>query len=75
MAKKTRIGRVVRVNNTKTKNFSHESDSYLAIIVKSDDGDEVTLMMTDTEFTKAIIRAAKNPEDSIKRSFISKLID
>ncbi len=76
MAKtKTRIGRVVRVKNTKTKVFTHENDSYLAVIVKADDGDETVLMFTDAEFTKAVSRAVKNEEDSIGRSFISKILD
>lgn len=76
MAKnKTRLGRVVRVKNTKTKTFTHENDSYLAVIVKADDNEDILLMLTDTEFAKAVSRAIKNNEDSIERSFISKILD
>jgi hypothetical protein len=72
----TRIGRVVRVKNTKTKAFSHESDTYLAVWVKDADGVNARcLLFTDSEISKAEIRGYKNEEDQPKRSWISKLLD
>jgi hypothetical protein len=72
----TRIGRILRVKNTKTKSFSHESDSYLAVWVKNNDGSSPKcLLFTDGEIAKAEARALKNEEDLTKRSLISKLLD
>lgn len=70
----TRLGRLIRVKNTKTKSFSHESDSYLCVWVK--DGDEYKpLLFTDSEIARAETRALKNEEDLTKRSLISEIID
>jgi len=72
----TRIGKLVRVQNTKTKAFAHESDSYNAVWVKDADGcNPRCLLFTDNELSRAEGRAARNPEDLTERSWISKLID
>jgi hypothetical protein len=72
----TRIGRLLRVTNTKTKSFSHESDSYIAVWVKEADGcNPRCLLFTDNEISRAEGRANRNAEDLTERSWISKLID
>lgn len=72
----TRIGRVNRVKNTKTRSFSHESESYLAVWVKDADGlNPKCLLFTDSEIAKGEARALRNEEDQPKRSWISKLLD
>jgi hypothetical protein len=72
----TRIGRILRVKNTKTRSFSHESESYLAVWVKDADGlNARCLLFTDSEIAKGEARALKNEEDHPKRSWISKLLD
>jgi len=72
----TRLGRLVRVKNTKTKSFAHESDSYISVWVKDTDGlNPRCLLFTDSEITKAELRAEKNKEDLTKRSFISSILD
>ena len=70
----TRLGRLVKVKNTKAKAFSHESDSYIAVWVKDDEGSKC-LLFTENELSKAEHRALKNEEDLTQRSLISKLLD
>jgi hypothetical protein len=70
----TRIGKVIRIKNKKTTNFTNENDSYLTILVKQN-GKVKSLMFTDAEFLKAETRAEKNKEDQVKQSLISKLLD
>lgn len=70
----TRLGKLIKVRNTKTKSFSHENEYYVAVWVK--EGDEVKcLMFTEAEVVKAQFRGEKNVEDQTQRSWISKLID
>lgn len=72
----TRLGRILRVTNNKTKSFSHESDSYLAVWMKDGDGENARcFLFTDTELHRAESRAKKNPEDLTGRNWISKMID
>lgn len=71
----TRIGKLLTIKNQKTKSFSHENDSYKAILVKTECGKTKCLMFTDAELVKAEARADKNIEDQPKQSWISKLID
>jgi hypothetical protein len=72
----TRLGKLIRVTNTKTKSFSHESDSYIAVWVKEEDGSNPRcLLFTDNELTRAEGRANRNAEDLTGRSWVSKLID
>lgn len=72
----TRLGRIVKVDNIKTKAFSNESASYLCIWVKDADGcNPRCLLFTENEISKAEMRAYKNAEDLTQRSWISKLLD
>jgi hypothetical protein len=74
--KKTRVGRLVKIKNLKRNNFSTEKESYIAVIVKDEDGsNEKCLLFTDAEMHKAELRAIRNPEDNIGKTFISSLID
>jgi hypothetical protein len=70
----TRLGRLVRIKNQKTKSFSNESEEYTTVLVKAAGGVK-TLMFTDAELSKALARAEKNKEDQIQQSWISKLLD
>ena len=71
----TRLGKLVKIKNTKTKNFSNENDSYHAVLVKTSTGVVKCLMFTDVELVKAEARGDKNTEDSLEQSWISKLLD
>lgn len=70
----TRLGRLIKVKNTKTKAFSNENEYYIAVWVK-EKGKSKCLIFTESEIIKAEFRAYKNIEDQTKRSWISKLID
>lgn len=71
---KTRIGHLNYINNKNKK--SSEAENYHFVWVKSDiSGTEIPLMLSNVELNNAIVRAKKNPEDIIERSFISKIID
>jgi hypothetical protein len=71
----TRIGRLFTVKNQKSKMFSNESDSYKAVLVKTESGKVKCLMFTDVELNKAEARGDKNTEDQLQQSWISKIID
>ena len=72
----TRLGRLVRVKNTKTKSFTHESDSYISVWISDWDGaNKRCILFTDAEIARAESRAQKNHEDLTERSWISKLLD
>jgi hypothetical protein len=71
----TRIGKLVKVKNTKQKAFSNENDSYEAVLIKTTCGKVKCLMFTEAELVKAEARGDKNTEDQPKQSWISKLID
>ncbi len=71
---KTRTGRLHYINNKNKK--SSEAENYHFVWVKSEiSGAEIPLMLSNVELNNAIVRAKKNKEDIIERSFISKLID
>lgn len=71
---KTRIGHLNYISNKNKK--SSEAESYNFVWVKSDvTGEVFPIMLSHVELNNAIVRAKKNPEDIIERSFISKLID
>ena len=72
---RTRIGRLVKIKNTKTKSFSNENETYNAVLVKTESGEIRCLMLTDVELLKAETRGSKNDEDSLQQSFISKILD
>jgi len=71
----TRIGRLLKVKNTKQKPFSNENDTYKAVLVKTECGKVKCLMFTEAELSKAEARGEKNVEDQPVQSWISKLID
>jgi hypothetical protein len=71
---KTRIGHLNYINNKNRK--SSEAESYNFVWVKSDvTGEVFPIMLSHIELNNAIVRAKKNQEDIVERSFISKLID
>jgi len=71
-----RLGRLIRVSNIKTRSFSHEKETYVGVLVKDDKTKDVQcLLFTDAEIARAELRALKNQEDLLKRSFISKILD
>ena len=70
----TRIGKVIRIKNKKSTNFTNENDTYLTVLVKIN-GKVKSLMFTDVELAKAESRAEKNKEDQVKQSWISKILD
>lgn len=71
---KTRLGHLNYINNKNKK--SSEAESYHFVWVKSDvTGTDFPIMLSHIELNNAIVRAKKNKEDIIERSFISKLID
>ena len=71
----TRLGKLIRVKNIKTKVFTYECDTYITVWVKDLKGNNVPLLFRDTEIDRAKLRADKNVEDVVKRSWLSKLID
>ena len=71
----TRIGRIIKIKNTKTKSFSNENDTYEAVLVKTSEGDVKCLMFTEAELSKAEMRALKNPEDQLQQSWWSAILD
>lgn len=71
---KTRIGHLNYINNKNKK--SSEAENYHFVWVKSDiSGAIIPLMFSNVEINNAIVRAKKNTEDIVERSFISKIID
>jgi len=74
MAKKTRIGKIHKVENKERKKFSNENLFYYAVIIK--EGNEAkSYLFTESELERAAHRASRNTEDTLEQSVISKLID
>lgn len=74
MAKKTRIGKIHKVENKERKKFSTENLMYYAVILK--EGDKIhKLLFTESELERASHRASRNAEDTLEQSVLSKLID
>lgn len=71
----TRIGRLLKIKNQKTRAFSNENDTYRAVLVKTECGKVKCLMFTDAELVKAESRGEKNVEDQPQQSWISKILD
>ena len=72
MSIKTRVGKVVEVTNQLKKKGAN--DVYEAVLLKNDAGVH-PFLFTKVELDVAYSRARKNPEDIIKQSFISKILD
>lgn len=70
--KTVRIGELVKVENQQRKNGSNAE--YYHVIVRGDRG-TFKLLFTKTELDAANDRAVKNWEDTLERSFISKMLD
>jgi len=76
MERFARLGRLIRVKNTKLKSFTHESASYISVWVSDWDGaNKRCILFTDREIARAEERAENKAEDLTKRSLISKLLD
>lgn len=71
----TRLGRLLKIKNQKTRAFSNENDTYRAVLVKTECGKVKCLMFTDAELVKAESRGEKNVEDQPQQSWISKILD
>lgn len=72
MAKKVRLGEMVRVTNKNKKQFANKE--YNAVIVRYN-GVDTPLLLTDDDIKSAYDRALRNTEDQVERSLISKLLD
>jgi hypothetical protein len=73
---KTRLGRLVKVGNTKKAHFPNVNDAYYAVWVKDADGNNPKcLLFTETDIAKAELRASKNQEDLTERSLNSLILD
>jgi hypothetical protein len=70
--KTVRIGELVKVDNQQRKSAANAE--YYHVIVKGNRG-PFKLLFTKSELDAANDRAVKNWEDTLERSFISKLID
>ncbi len=72
MSVKTRVGNVVEVINQNKKKTAN--DTYHAVLLKTN-GHVHEFLFTQVELDVAYSRARKNIEDTLERSFISKIID
>ena len=69
-------GRMVKVENTKRKTFSHAAKTYLAVWVENKNGkNERCLLFTEAELARAEKRAVLNPEDLTSKGFLTDLFD
>lgn len=74
--KTTRLGRLVKVKNTKKVNYPNVNDTYFALWVKDAEGkNPKCLLFTEADLAKAELRAQKNPEDLTGRSLYSLMMD
>lgn len=74
--KTTRLGRLVKVKNTKKVNYPNVNDNYFALWVKDASGkNSKCLLFTEADLAKAELRAQKNPEDLTERSLYSLMMD
>jgi IS1 family transposase len=70
----TRLGKLLRIKNQKTKTFTNENEEYVTVLVKLNRKVKC-LMFTDAELSKALARGEKNKEDQPKQSWISRILD
>jgi hypothetical protein len=75
MVMKTRTGKIHKVVNKERKKFSNENVFYFAVIIKDADDIATQFLFTEGELERAAHRAARNQEDTLEQSVISKLID
>ena len=69
---KPKLGRIIKIENANPKFGALKSYSFLR--VKDNWGVEMNLMFTDTQLLDAEKRAAKNPEDVVKKISFKKWI-
>ena len=72
MSIKTRVGNVIKVKNQDKKKAANAE--YEAVLLKKN-GQVNAFLFTDVEISVAYHRALKNLEDTVERSFISKILD
>ena len=73
---KVKMGRLIRVWNTKRKAFSNAKTWYISLAVEDADGsNERTLLFTEKEIERAEKRAKKNSEDLPEKSWWTDLQD
>jgi len=74
MAKKTRIGKIHKIENTERRKFSTENLHYYAAIIELF-GVKTQFLFTESELERASGRALRNKEDVLEQSVFSKLVD
>lgn len=73
---RVKLGRLIRVWNSKRPKFSNANKEYFVIPVEdADGGNERPLMFTKAEIERAEYRASRNPEDVPKKGFLTDLLD
>ena len=71
-----KMGRMVRVENTRRPKFSNAKRQYIAIQVEDSDGsNERCLLFTTKEIQAAEFRASRNTEDLTDKSFFTDILD
>jgi hypothetical protein len=71
-----KMGRVIEIENTKRPKFSNANSRYFEILVEDENGrNEFPLIFTKAEIANALHRAARNPEDVLKRGWLQNLLD
>ena len=71
-----KMGRLIKVWNTKRSKFSNSKRTYIALQVEdSDGGNERCLLFTENEIKMAEYRASRNVEDLTDKDFLSDILD
>lgn len=70
----TRLGRLVKVKNTRRK-FALENDYYYSTWIKNSKGLIVPVLFTEDQIESARYRAKNNPEDIVPRGIVSIILD
>jgi len=71
-----KMGRLIRVKNTKRPKFTNAKTEYYAMWVEDDDGtNERCLIFTEAEIASAEKRSLRNKEDWTKRDWVTDLLD
>jgi hypothetical protein len=73
---KVKMGRLIRVVNTKKLKFSNAKNEYFALQVENSDGmGERCLLLTENELNRLEDRASKNKEDLTFKDWVTDLMD
>jgi len=71
-----KMGRLVRVENTRKPKFSNAKRLYVAIQVEDPDGgNERCLLFTQNDIKAAEYRASRNTEDLTDKGFFTDILD